>query len=114
MTSRLKIAKAMRKAVERLAGPVGGKDYNSYNSRWYMNEFICHAIEDGNPGKGAFVYTDAAMRARTAIHKRLEGCETLESWLLKKGVPPADITFDRLQAHRHKWLKMLIKEYETK
>ena len=100
----------MRKAVERLAKG-SGKDYTS---RWFMNEFICHAIEDGNPGKGRFMYTDAAMRARTAIHKRLEGCETLESWLLKKGIPSTDLTFDRMQAHRHKWLKMLIKEYETK
>ena len=110
MTSRARIAKAMRKAVERLAKG-SGKDYTS---RWFMNEFICHAIEDGNPGKGTFMYTDAAMRARTAIHKRLEGCETLESWLLKKGIPSTDLTFDRMQAHRHKWLKMLIKEYETK
>lgn len=114
MTSRARIAKAMRKAVERLAKPGSGKDYNSYNSRWYMNEYICHAIEDGNPGKGAFMYTDAAMRARTVIHKRLEGCETLQSWLLKKGIHSTDLTFDRMQAHRHKWLKMLIKEYETK
>ena len=112
MTSRARIAKAMRKAVERLAKG-SGKDYTS---RWYMNEFICHAIEDANPSTNkAYFCTDAAERAKIAIHKRLEGYETMESWLIiKKSVPPADITFDRLQAHRHKWLKMLIKEYETK
>jgi hypothetical protein len=111
MTSRARIAKAMRKAVERLAKG-SGKDYTS---RWFMNEFICHAIEDANLSTNPYRYTDAAKRAKSAIHARLEGCETMEGWLInKKGVPPADITFDRMQAHRHKWLKMLIKEYETK
>lgn len=112
MTSRARIAKAMRNAVEHLAKG-SGKDYTS---RWFMNEFICHAIEDANPTKGSsnHYYTDAAMRAKSVIHKRLEDCGTMESWLIKKGVPPVDISFDKMQAHRHKWLKMLIKEYETK
>ena len=111
MTSRARIAKAMRKAVERLStGRV--KDYNS---RWFMNEFICHAIEDANLSTNPYTYTDAAKRAKSAIQARLEGCQTMDSWLInKKGVPPEDITFARMQAHRHKWLKMLIKEYETK
>ena len=111
MTSRLRIAKAMRNAVSHLA-----RNRTDGNDNWFMNEFICHAIEDANQNLNLFSrlrYTDAAIRAKSTIHRRLEGCGTLDSWLIKKGIPSKDLTYERVQAHRHKWLKQLIKEYET-
>lgn len=48
---------------------------------------------------------------REIINQRLGKTRTLESWLISKGIKPAEFTSQRLQAYRHAWLDLLIKEF---
>lgn len=52
--------------------------------------------------------------ARAIIKDRLKGHSVLDQWLQANGVKNRDITFDRVQAHRHAWLDLLIAEFEAK
>lgn len=45
------------------------------------------------------------------ITQRIDSLSTLESWLIYKGIKNAELTRQRMQAHRHAWLDLLIKEF---
>jgi len=74
----------------------------------YKTPYICFAI-----GR-----TVAAARHKDALRKlimrRLEGEGSLEFWLLSKGVSRREFTRERVQAHRHAWVDMLIAEFQAK
>ena len=48
---------------------------------------------------------------REIIHQRLDKRIALESWLNSKGIKTAEFTRQRMQAYRHAWLDLLIKEF---
>ena len=50
-------------------------------------------------------------RCKEIIAQRIDRLSTLESWLNSKGVKNAELTRQRMQAHRHAWLDLLIKEF---
>ena len=54
-----------------------------------------------------------AVTLRREIERRLENTCTLSSWLLDQGIPPDDLTYARLQAHRHAWVDLLIEEFSN-
>ena len=99
--TRAQIAQVFRTAVPHLA--------RNIQDRKSKSSFICFAISDAANNT---VLEGAADAACLIIEKRLEGSSTLGDWLLKKGVKEELITVDRLQKHRHYWLKQLISEYE--
>jgi ribosomal protein L16/L10AE len=81
-------------------------------------KFICIAIYTA-AGHSKRVTDRDVERCRNIVESRLEGKETIESWLVTQGcVPEHNLcdrsTKDRIQAHRHAWLDMLIAEFESK
>lgn len=66
--------------------------------------FICLALErSGAP------YWD---RAVEVVGSRMGEWCSLRGWLrYSAGVPSADLTYARVQAHRHAWLQELIREF---
>ena len=53
----------------------------------------------------------AGTLAANLIQRRL-GCHTvMRNWLEDRGVPRGDLTDERVQAHRHAWLDLLIAEF---
>ena len=111
MISNAKIAQAFKNAVPYLA-----KNKAHYEGIYGTTEYICFAIEHGNPSKpcSANYISQVGIRARSIVSRRIGSAYTMEDWLRKQGIPYADLTFGRLQKHRHAWLKMLIKEFEGK
>ena len=58
-------------------------------------------------------------RCEGIVNSRLEGEYVMEKWLVTQGcVPEYSLcdrnTKDRIQAHRHAWVDMLIAEFESK
>lgn len=70
-------------------------------------QWICHALAEVERSK-----PDAGM-ARVIVRDRLDGSTWLSGWLMLHGVAPRKLTNRRLQAHRHAWLDLLIKEFEA-
>lgn len=81
------------------------------NPRSYIHgvhiTYICFAIDDTN--MPLFVRQEAEY----IIMRRLEGCNTLRGWLTSKGFNISDSVTPLLQKHRHDWLDLLIKEFES-
>ena len=75
-----------------------------------VTDYICIAlaiVADDNPD-----HYIGAEKAKRIIAKRLDGCYALDTWLSLKGIPHNDLNdYNRMQAHRHAWLDMLIKEF---
>ena len=73
-------------------------------------DYICIALAivgDDNPD-----HYIGAEKAKKIIAKRLDGCYALDTWLNLKGVSFKDLNdYNMMQAHRHAWLDMLIKEF---
>lgn len=113
------LTKEERKAVHKaFKGAVKflhtGKD-NSVGSE----EYICYSLD-----AAAFKELDdcrdwsywKAMQlvegAKNIIQDKLgDDCISVESWLRNQGIPKEQLTFENLQAYRHRWLKSLIKEF---
>lgn len=76
--------------------------------------YICHALSRAE----CYALTHNAMpayrRVRAVILARLAPFSTMDEWLRSKGVRRIDMTPARLQAHRHKWVDMLIAEFRAK
>ena len=108
MVTNKEIAQACIKAVP----------YLNLNEKWDGADYICHAISAGDTNNESYYpKSEAASKAVEIIEMRL-GHEyfdtlTLEEWLHKNGVPPYEITYKKMQAHRLAWLNMLIEEFST-
>ena len=50
-------------------------------------------------------------RCQEIIAQRIDRLSTFESWLICKGIKNTELTRQRMQAHRHAWLDLLIKEF---
>lgn len=95
----------------------------AYNERYdYIKKegqekFICIAIMTAAAATKRITVKDVD-RCRLMIESRLEGCDTLEGWLVSKGCIPSNgwthADKDRVQQHRHAWLDMLIAEFKAK
>ena len=95
------IAECFKKAKAYLIGP------NLDNKNGNKHTYICYAIKQTNHF--------AVIHALHIISSRLEGRTTLKVWLHDKHeIPLDDLTFTSLQKHRHAWLDLLIKEFESK
>lgn len=70
-----------------------------------QTDAICFAIEKA--------MHEAAKGAIDVISERLGAHAFLWSWLVEQGISRSDMTPERMQAHRHAWLDLLIKEFES-
>lgn len=66
--------------------------------------YICFAVEEADP-------TDAGMEVVAIIESRLAPNASVAGWLYSRGVSEEDLTTERVQAHRHAWLDLLIEEF---
>ena len=109
----MKTSEAFKAAKKILDRPGDNDDDLSYHS------FICHCLDtvgqcaSGNP---------VVKQARQIIQDRLGVQEANTLWYhdvysyLRDvvGIPTIQLTFDNLQAYRHRWLDALIVEYQQK
>ena len=74
--------------------------------RYGKPRFICCALESA-------VGIKETKELRGIISKRLEGSPTVMVWLnLKRNIPLEQLTEAAVQAHRHAWVDLMIKEFE--
>lgn len=102
---RLEVGKAFKASKKYLYSGVG-------QLRRRQRTHICYAIEQ------AYVFDprleDAGLTAKMIISSRLGKSATVTSWLNKqKEVNPADLIRKNIQAYRHRWLDVLIKEFSV-
>jgi hypothetical protein len=98
------IAKVFRDAIKHLGMNNYQCDTDSTKNRW-----ICMAIADATK-------SDKVIDAATEIiHSRIAGYPVVTSWLrLVAGIPELEITVERAQAYRKRWLESLAAEFESK
>ena len=74
--------------------------------------FICFAISGA--GRKGLINPYDALVARSLINSRLDGWGTIDNWLMySMGIPPAEITPERLQPYRLAWVDKLIEEFSS-
>jgi hypothetical protein len=100
---RKQIHTALVNALADLAGP---DDFRHS----IKNQYICYAIEDSNQN-AKLVTTEGGQLAVKLIAERIWPAFSLESWVMQQGIPEEELTWENMQAHRHAWLKLLIKEF---
>ena len=100
MTTRKQLVEVFTQAKEWLWD--GGPIFKLF----LKSRYICVAINECH-------YLPRAHResATAIVSKRLQGAHTLKGWLKGKGIPEEDLTPERMQAHRHAWLDLLIEEF---
>lgn len=76
---------------------------------FYLPEHICMAIDKATNKREITVNTRNA--CKNVIASRLNNCLTLSGWLKSQGVTITEADKPKLQAHRHAWLDLLIKEF---
>ncbi len=94
---------------------------------WASNEYhdyICHAINTaeeqsanykGTYDSPAFLYARRVIQDRLGGGGREGGPHTVDTYLREVvGVPEVQVTYDNVQAYRHRWLDALIVEYQQK
>lgn len=94
-TQRRQIALAFRDAKSRL--------WDGKSTCFDKEQWICHAIGFGVSGD----------LARGVVEARLGDAAFLTQWLEWQGVVFDRRDAARIQAHRHAWLDLLIKEFEA-
>lgn len=100
MTTRKQLVEVFKEAKDWLWD--GGPKFKLFPK----SRYICVAIN------GCRYLPRAHRESATAIvSKRLQGAPTLKGWLIDKGIPEEDMTTERMQAHRHAWLDLLIEEF---
>jgi len=107
MVTNKQISKAFRKAIPYLNSGTGG----------YQTEYICFAISQSDRYSTATHFnpiSPAAKQAIAIIESHLAGNNTMRGWLRTNGVSESELTWEKVQVHRHAWLKMLITEFENK
>ena len=75
----------------------------------YLPEHICVALDRANNKKKITSYVRDA--CKKIIANRLEGKNTFRDWLEFKGINVIGSDEPKIQAHRHAWLDLLIKEF---
>lgn len=83
----------------------------------YTSEYICFAVlyaaRDANGSYDRNV--DLANRVRGLIEERLFPWNNLDAWLQHSAdIPCFELTNQRVQKHRLKWMNRLIKEHKAK
>lgn len=97
--TRAAIRKAFAVAKDYLAD---GETFNEQRTK-----FICLALDEAERRDRCSAL--GARLARNIINNRLGRNMTLDGWLRDEGV--RNFSYRRLQAHRHAWLNLLIKEF---
>lgn len=75
----------------------------------YLPRHICLALSCATNKRKITV--KVRKHCQEIIAQRIDRRRTLESWLNSKGVKGAELTCQRMQAYRHAWLDLLIKEF---
>ena len=75
----------------------------------YLPVHICVALSRASEERKITVRV--RKRCQEIIAQRIDGKVTLERWLISKGIRNAELTCQRMQAYRHAWLDLLIKEF---
>lgn len=75
----------------------------------YLPVFICIALTCASDRRK--ITAKVRKRCREIISQRIDRRYTLEGWLAYKGIKKAELTSQRMQAYRHAWLDLLIKEF---
>lgn len=79
--------------------------------------FICVALKDIGAETGDMRVIAKVSKIKALIHKRLDGCYTLNYWLMHHGGVSeyhAENATTKLQRTRHAWVDSLIVEFEAK
>jgi hypothetical protein len=110
----MKTSEVFKQAKQRLA-----MDYSETCNTPTKEKFICIAITTAAAHCKRMTVADVE-RCEDVIKSRMDGEYTLEGWLADRGCVANDYfqfsrtTKDRIQAHRHAWLDLLIAEFEAK
>lgn len=100
----MKTSELLRKAKTQLWD--GVNVYARYDED--QHRYICAAVDSvGRPSL-------RKEKLLSEISDRLWPAPAMGLWLVNQGVPEQQLTSERIQAHRHVWVDMLIKEYEAK
>lgn len=75
------------------------------------SRFICWAIDRAETDY--IVGSSTAEAAKSVVLDRLGRSNSVEDWLLRKGVLSYQMTSAHVQAHRHAWLDKLIEEFSS-
>jgi hypothetical protein len=109
----MKTSEVFKRVKENLA-----KDLHEAYNHSGKEKFICIATTTAAAHSKRITNEDVE-RCTDIVESRLEGAYTMEGWLNDRGcVPEYELcdrtTKDRIQAHRHAWVDMLIAEFEAK
>lgn len=75
----------------------------------YLHTHICVALSRASEERKITVRV--RKRCQEIIDQRIDDKVTLGNWLISKGIKNAELTCQRMQAYRHAWLDLLIKEF---
>lgn len=109
--TRAEICQAFKDAEEWLSRP-GDIEYGDFNGHWTYR-YLCSALEHRGPKiEKSTVGTRAAKRI---IQKRLGSSLCLEHWLQSRlnVLWSEGPDYNKMQAHRHAWLQLLITEFSS-
>ena len=81
----------------------------SPQTRVYSPIHICTALARASDRRKITV--EVRKHCQEIITQRIDRHPTFESWLISVGVKNTELTRQRIQAHRHAWLDLLIKEF---
>ena len=81
----------------------------SFQNPFYLPIHICTALCRASDRRKITV--KVRKHCQEIITQRIDRHPTFESWLISAGVKNTEITRQRVQAHRHAWLDLLIKEF---
>ena len=76
--------------------------------------FVCHAIQEVADESTNEKEQTAAKELVTFIMVRLDGCNTVSSWLRKQGICLADLTPTTMAEYRIRWVESMIEKYSDK
>jgi hypothetical protein len=108
----MKTSEVFTRAKQRLA-----MDFKETLNGSGKEKFICIAITVAAANCKRMTDEDVE-RCEDVIKSRMDGVYTLECWLVDRGCIPGEFLhdhniLDRIQAHRHAWLDLLIAEFEA-
>jgi hypothetical protein len=109
----MKTSEVFKRAKQHLA-----KDYDETCNAPSKEKFICIAITTAAAYSKRITDKDIE-RCTAIVESRIDGVCTMEGWLVDRGCIPEHglcdrAIKDRIQAHRHAWLGLLIEEFEAK
>ena len=109
----MKTSEVFKRAKEHLAKNI--QETRDHSSK---QKFICLALVTAAAHSKRVTDADVK-RCDEIIESRMGGAYVMEKWLAARGyIPDYELcshgTKDRIQAHRHAWVDMLIAEFESK